>query len=297
MGIATLNKPWQGQFDVPAIIVILCSTLSLYNGLELLLLILVTFKKRSGLYFWSLLIASIGVMVYTLGYVLDYFQLTYVLVGDIINNIGWWTMVTGQSVVLYSRLHLVLHDPRVLRFVLWMIVVDAIVFHGMTTIVHFATYSHKQGFYNAFKVIEKFQMTAFCIQEFIISGLYTREVFRFLHIATQKGLRRTMWELFTINVILVVLDVGLLVIEYLNLSVFEITFKGVVYSVKLKMELAILGKLVSMSQSGNDLLLEDHDASRPVAEKPASTARDEKGLRSYRERHSRPPQADIAGIE
>ena len=296
MGIAALNEPWQGQFHVPAIIVILCSTLSLYNGLELLLLILVTFKKRNGLYFWSLLIASLGVMVYTLGYVLDYFRLTYILVGDIINNIGWWTMVTGQSVVLYSRLHLVLHDPRVLRFVLWMIVLDAIVFHGMTTIVHFATYSHKQGFYNAFKVIEKFQMTAFCIQEFIISGLYTREVFRFLHIATQKGLRRTMWELFTINVILVILDVGLLVIEYLNLSVFEITFKGVVYSVKLKMELAILGKLVSMSQSGSDLLLEDHDASRPVVEKRASTAQDEKGACSYRERH-RPPRADITAVE
>lgn len=53
-----------------------------------------------------------------------------------------------------------------------MIVVDAIVFHCVTTIVHFGTYSHKAGFYNAFKAIEKFQMTAFCIQEFIISGIY-----------------------------------------------------------------------------------------------------------------------------
>ena len=49
---------------------------------------------------------------------------------------------------------------------------------------------------------------------------------------TQKGVRRTMWELFTINVFIVVLDIGLLVIEYFNLSVFEITFKGEVYSVK-----------------------------------------------------------------
>jgi hypothetical protein len=69
-------------------------------------------------------------------------------------------------------------------------------------------------------------MTAFCIQEFTISGIYAKEVVGFLHIVTQKGVRRTMWELFTINVILVALDVGLLVIEYLNLSVFEIKFKG-----------------------------------------------------------------------
>ena len=296
MGLATLNEPWQGEFNVPAIIVILCSTLSLYNALELLLLILVTFKKRTGLYFWSLLIASLGVMVYSIGYLIDYFRLTYALLGDIINNIGWWTMVTGQSVVLYSRLHLVLHDPRILRFVLWMIVVDAIIFHTMTTVVHFGTYSHKQGFYNAFKVIEKFQMTAFCIQEFIISGVYTREVFRFLNIATQKGVRRTMWELFTINVILVALDIGLLVIEYLNLSVFEISFKGVVYSVKLKMELAILGKLVSMSQSGRHLVLENHDISRPVTQNRASPVPREKGTYSYRER-PRPLHADTISIE
>ena len=296
MGLATLNEPWQGQFQVPAIIVILCSTLSLYNALELLLLILVTFKKWSGLYFWSLLVASIGIILYSIGYVIDYFALTYTLVGDIINNIGWWTMVTGQSVVLYSRLHLVLHDPKVLRFVLYMIVTDAIIFHVMTTIVHFGTYSHQQGFYEASKVIEKFQMTAFCIQEFIISGLYTREVFRFLHIATQKGVRRTMWELFTINVILVALDIGLLVIEYLNLSVFEITFKGVVYSVKLKMELAILGKLVSMSQSGSHVVFEDQDLSRPVAQNGPASFVDEKGSYSYRERR-RPSRADTIGVE
>jgi hypothetical protein len=36
-----------------------------------------------------------------------------------------------------------------------------------------------------------------------------------------------MWELFTINAFIVALDIGLLVIGYLNLGVFEIAFKGV----------------------------------------------------------------------
>jgi hypothetical protein len=296
MGLAALNDPWEGKFQVPAVIVILCSTLSLYNALELLLLILVTFKRRSGLYFWSLLVASLGVMLYTVGYILDYFHLTYTLVGDIINNIGWWTMITGQSVVLYSRLHLVLHDPKILRFVLYMIIVDAVIFHGVTTIVHFGTYSHNQGFNNAFKVIEKFQMTGFCIQEFIISGLYTKEVVHFLHIVTQRGVRRTMWELFTINVFIVALDIGLLVIEYLNLSVFEITFKGVVYSVKLKMELAILGKLVSMSQSGGRVIFGDEDVPVTVAHNTAPTMLDEKGAYSYRERRRPSSKTNVANL-
>lgn len=284
MGLAVLNEPWGGKFQVLAVIVILCSTLSLYNALELLLLLLVTFKRRSGLYFWSLLVSSLGVILYSVGYISDYFHLTYTLVGDIINNIGWWTMVTGQSVVLYSRLHLVLHDPKVLRFVLYMIVADALIFHGMTTIVHFGTYSSDQRFNDASRVIEKIQMTGFCIQEFIISGLYTKEVVRYLHIVIHKGVRRTMWELFTINVFIVALDIGLLVIEYLNLSVFEITFKAVVYSVKLKMELAILGKLVSMSGSGNRVVFGDNHVPATFAHNMTPTMLDEKGAFSYRER-------------
>lgn len=91
--------------------------------------------------------------------------------------------------------------------------------------------------------------------------------------------------------ILVALDIGLLVIEYLNLSVFEITFKGVVYSVKLKMELAILGKLVSTSQSGSHVVLEDYDLSRPVAQNNVPSIADEKAAYSHRERR-RPPRAD-----
>lgn len=43
------------------------------------------------------------------------------------------------------------------------------------------------------------------------------------------------------------LDVALLVLEYLGLSSIQIAFKALVYSVKLKMEFAILNKLVESS--------------------------------------------------
>jgi hypothetical protein len=59
--------------------------------------------------------------------------------------------------------------------------------------------------------------------------------------------------------IIVLLDIGLLVMEYLDLRIFEQTFKGVAYSVKLKMELAILGKLVTMAQSGNRVIMGNGD--------------------------------------
>jgi hypothetical protein len=259
MGLSALNDKWNGNLDAPTVVVILCSGISLFNALELLLLVLITFKAWKGLYFWSLFIASSAVIPYSVGYLVVFFGQRYGLVGDVINNIGWIVMVTGQSVVLYSRLHLILHDQRILRSVKWMIVINAVVFYVPTTITHYGTYSHSGGFNSAFQVIEKFQMTGFCVQEFIISALYMKEVWRFLKIVTQEGTRRTMWELLLINMIIVLLDIGLLVMEYLDLRIFEQTFKGVAYSVKLKMELAILGKLVTMAQSGNRVIMGNGD--------------------------------------
>jgi hypothetical protein len=248
--------PHTGLFDARSVVVVVCSTLALYNALELILLIFTTFRRWYGLYFWSLLIASFGVIPYNVGFLVVFFQLTQQYAGFIIDSYGWITMVTGQSVVLYSRLHLVLRNPKVLRAVLWMIVVDAVAFHVSTTVVLFGSSygGHQSGFNGAWTVIEKVQMTGFCIQEFVISGLYLYETVKVLKIVSGGHTRRTMLELFIINVIIISLDIALLVVEYLNLRVYEQAFKGVVYSIKLKLEFAILGKLVNIVRNGDRVL-------------------------------------------
>ena len=245
-----------GSFDTQSVIVIVCSTLGLYNALELLLLIFTTFRHYQGLYFWSLFIASFGVIPYTVGWLLVYFSLTHNYVGFIIDSFGWVAMVTGQSVVLYSRLHLVLRNENILRAVKWMIIMDAVIMHITTTVVLFGSNlgGERTTFTDAYKYIEKIQMTAFCIQEFIISGLYVWKTIRLLRIVRKPGTKRVMWQLFIINVIIIAMDIALLVLEYHNLRVLEQAFKVVIYSVKLKLEFAILGKLVELvQQNGRSL--------------------------------------------
>lgn len=51
--------------------------------------------------------------------------------------VGWVCMVTGQSIALYSRLHLVDHDPSRLRFVLAMIITNVIISHVPVIIMVF----------------------------------------------------------------------------------------------------------------------------------------------------------------
>lgn len=49
---------------------------SWYNAIELIVLCFTTFKKRGGFYFWALLISSIGILPFGLGYILLIFDTT-----------------------------------------------------------------------------------------------------------------------------------------------------------------------------------------------------------------------------
>jgi hypothetical protein len=248
-----------GYFTPTSLMVVVCSTASLYNALELVLLIFTTFKRYTGLYFWSLLLSSVAVIPYSVGYVMVYFKVTYLGVGVGINTPGWVVMITGQSVVLYSRLHLVLHNRRILRWVLWMIIFNGVVWHPMATVLNYGSIYAKDSanFTAVFAVVEKVQMTCFCAQEFIISGLYLFETARLLKVVSNENTRSIMWQLFVINVIIVGMDIGLLALEYKDLRVLEQTFKGAIYSVKLKLEFAILGKLVTIIGTTGDRQISD----------------------------------------
>jgi len=232
MMAAAADEAWHGKWTATALVVVLCTGISISNSLELLLLVLVTFKKWKGLYFWSLLVTSFSVLPYSVGYLVEYMGL-FQLLGDIMNNVGWAVMVSGQSVVLYSRLGIILHNPKVLKAVLWMIIVNGAVFYTITTVIHYGTYTNLHSFDHGSLIIEKIQMTVYCVQEFIISGLYVREVWRMSRIVTLAARKkRIMWELLVINLVIIGLDIALLCLEYLNLSVIEQTFKGLAYSFK-----------------------------------------------------------------
>lgn len=66
-----------------------------------------------------------------------------------------------------------------------------------------------------------------------------------------------MYLLVFINIAIITMDVALLSIEYASLLILETTLKGVFYSIKLKLEFAILGRLVKFVSSGQRDSVED----------------------------------------
>ena len=141
------KKVFGHSYTAESVIVTLAVALSLYNSLELLLAITGTFKKWRGLYFWSMLLSTFGVILYALGMMLMYFELCILWLSKTILDVGWILMVVCQSLVLYSRLGLVLDSDRIMRFVRWMIVFDGISLVTLTVVFDFGTTYSKKNVY------------------------------------------------------------------------------------------------------------------------------------------------------
>ncbi|PYH29955.1 uncharacterized protein BO87DRAFT_446684 [Aspergillus neoniger CBS 115656] len=243
-------------------------SIALYNVVELTFILLLTFKRRKGLYFWSFVVATWGIAIYSIGFILKDFNLvdnaiSYFYVTLIV--VGWCAMVTGQSMVLYSRLHLVVRHHIMLRFILGMIICDVILLQLPTVILCYgANSSTSDRFVLPYAIYERIQVTVFFIQESIISGVYVYETFRLLRSEDEvlegshrEAARRLMLHLILMNIIVIFLDTAILVLEWVGRYAAQTAVKGFIYSVKLKLEFDILNQLVTFvyhshtSNSGN----------------------------------------------
>ncbi|OJD35169.1 uncharacterized protein BKCO1_19000220 [Diplodia corticola] len=236
-----------------SLVMIAFLAIALFNAAELAVLVLITFKRYSGLYFWSVLVAAGGIPIYCLGFTLKFFvtdvpNMNYIGLAFVI--VGWVPMVTGQSLALYSRLNLVVHDHRKLRWVLWMIIVNGCVFHGATTGLAFSAEGSTR-MANIYSAYEKAELTAFAVQECIISGLYIYETWKILRPTTAaqgKRITAVRRNLICVNIIVILLDVALIGIELANQYKLQTTLKAFVYSVKLGLEFSVLNTLLRAIQ-------------------------------------------------
>ena len=160
-------------------------------------------------------------------------------------------MVTGQAFVLYSRLHLVVRNPRTLRIILWMIIFDAFALHVPTIVFTYGSNSpHPGNWTGDFNVMERIQLTGFCIQEFIIATVYIVATVRLLGSIYHSMTRKVMLQLLLINCICIGMDIVLIGLEFSNNYVGEASVKPMIYSIKLKLEFAVLNQLMGLTKAG-----------------------------------------------
>ncbi|KAI0395690.1 hypothetical protein F5Y17DRAFT_183655 [Xylariaceae sp. FL0594] len=231
-----------------------CFGIAVYNSLEVYISVFQTFRRRNGLYFWSAMLANTGIPLVSISTLLRFFDVAPIGPMTAIYILGWWLMVTGQSFVLYSRMHLVIHDPRQLRWLLCMIIASFLVLQLSTSVlflyINFERHpSH--GAIVAFDVIEKVQIVGFTLQESFLSGLYVYEASSTLKpIAITKGerVRKLFREIIALCVVVIALDISLVITQYTDHFHVQTAYKPVVYSIKLKVEAFVLNNLIALVQ-------------------------------------------------
>ncbi|KID91432.1 integral membrane protein [Metarhizium guizhouense ARSEF 977] len=268
-GLPATDKSYSSDW----LLIIVFISIALYNVVELNFLIATTFKRFRGLYFWSFTCSTWGIAFNAVGYLLRHVhpnQLGYLHATLIL--IGWCAMINGQSLVLYSRLHIVMHHPRRLRFVLAMIIFDAVWLSVPVIVLVYGTNSGDPGpFEQPYSIFEKLQLTVFFVQEVVISSLYIVETTRLLKMQrgiASSSMRRVMGHLILVNVFVVLLDVSILCLQFTEHYNLQTAWKALVYSVKLKCEFSVLNRLVEFSQhlrAGHDVSSVNYDASTDVA--------------------------------
>ncbi|UKZ51042.1 hypothetical protein TrVGV298_004797 [Trichoderma virens] len=239
--------------DESSTIIIVFLSLAFYNVLVLICIIFGTFRRYSGLYFWAFVVSTSGIALSCSGFMIKYFSpksLGYF--SCTLSLLGWVCMVTGQSLVLWSRLHLVMRNPRLLRIILWIIIIDAILCHGTVIPMVYGSFSDKpEIFAKPYSIAERMEVIIFFLQEVMISIFYIIETVRIMKIETflqnHQSSRRLMHHLVIVNVLVILLDSTIIILEFANLYDYQISYKPFAYSVKLQLEFTVLNRLVDLA--------------------------------------------------
>lgn len=231
--------------------IIVFMSIALYNAIELAVLIPLSFRRYRTLYFWALFSSAVlGVIPQTIGQGLQFFNVEPLWLSMFLSNFGFFFLVPNQSVVLYSRLHLVSQNTLVLTFVRCLIVFAYITIAVPTTTLNVGSSFVPQspGWVKGYAVMERIQVTWFTTQEIFISTIYIWETVRLIRLSPEADARRhkILYELLAINIAAIIMDLSLVVLQYRGLYFTQIELKPMVYSIKLKLEFAVLGMLVSI---------------------------------------------------
>jgi hypothetical protein len=201
--------------------------------------------------------------------------------------ISWWMLVIPQSVVLYSRLHLVISNPKHNTYVLYMIILTTIFISlptmGLGTAAQASRIPH---LISANLIWDRVQVTIFFIQETIISILYIVETRRVLLNRSILGqddetVRTVMHHLIYTNSLIIFLDCTLLAMSYSPYFFVQAAFKPCVYGVKLRVEFSILNRLVSTLRGSLANLKTSSDRHAPNLSRSKSSTRDSVRMETY----------------
>ncbi|KAH6613084.1 hypothetical protein C7974DRAFT_405140 [Boeremia exigua] len=234
---------------------------ALWSTVPLTIRVLTTLNTRSGMFFWSLMATTWGLCLRQIGFIAKSVpgKCPWPLAQAML-QIGWIAMVSGFSMVLYSRLSIICHNRNVRRAILFMIIFNGIVWHSSMTIISFGKVWTRNGkrhdllriWERVHNPFERCQIIFFTLQETMIACFYIHTAYKYLKngFARKRQKRTAITLLLVVQLIIVAIDVAMITIDFLDLITLKVSVHSFSYAIKLELEFVVLTQLVELSKLG-----------------------------------------------
>jgi hypothetical protein len=184
---------------------------------ELVVLALTTLRRRSGLYFWSIIVAIIGALLFNLGVLLYCYALNNRLawLSGGMFGIGYLLYVPAEFLVLYSRLHLLGASPRTLKLVIIVIVVEVLLITTPIAILSTgAVVAHSAKLNSVFSIWQRIEVWMYASTEIFLSSVYIVQVRRMWKADGHWKMKSRLMSLVYIYFFIILLDISNIGIEF-----------------------------------------------------------------------------------
>lgn len=212
------------------------------------MLIASTFKRpKRGTYFWSLVVSTISLILYTTAnMLLSLNPIEPVQITLWMSGIGWIGSSNGFSLVLWSRLHLITVSRQIRILLLVMIMTTGVVLQGTTLTITQIQLAHPTLALKLISGNSKLNCAiqiAFATQETLLSSVYIYYVIRFLRSGFHSNARNAALFLLFIHCLIICVDVILTSLPFTQHQRLAQTLYTVSYALKLRFEFIVLNQL------------------------------------------------------
>jgi hypothetical protein len=183
---------------------------------EMFFLISITFRRRSGLYFWSLVGCTTAWFSVSMGVILN----TWVLKGSkpgvslVFLVSGYLVYVPSGFLILYSRLHLLQASARVLKLTLACIILEFVVVELPDAVLEILNQVHPQNesIGRVFTYWYQAESIVFMVVDVTLSGMYILHIKRMWH---EPGSRNSILKkVLVLNVYTIAIDAIFIAVSY-----------------------------------------------------------------------------------
>lgn len=215
------------------------------------------FKKRRGLYFWALFVGVVSCAINNLAILLKYLVPGTEHIWPLYTLLAlssWTCYSLAQLLVLYSRLHLVVDNAAIQRWVLCLIFACAFLFVVPIWIVVWPAWNINEEITKRWSgpdgIVERFTQLGFTLAECIVSGIYINALVRLLRWKPTVRQRRVFLDLVYVNIITISLDILSALLVYLNQTGISHPVQIFSYILKFRLEFVVLNQLMAVAARG-----------------------------------------------